>query len=115
MLGHLSYSVFGVDVCSTVNEMLSTLAVSCPHGDVEGSTVQLRGRETNVFCSHFNHQQMETKNTYSRFRVWTNLVSGGDLGSLVKEELEGWQTASSAGPVHCCGLQLKHSHTGLLG
>lgn len=36
------YSVFGVDVCSTVNEMLGTLAVSRPHSDMQRSAVQLR-------------------------------------------------------------------------
>lgn len=41
----LTYSVFGVDICSTVDEMLSTLAVSRPHGHVERSAVQLQGEE----------------------------------------------------------------------
>lgn len=36
------YSVFGVDVCAAVNEMLSTLAVSRPHSYMERSAVQLR-------------------------------------------------------------------------
>lgn len=43
--------------------------------------------------------------------VRTNLVSVGELGSLVEEELQGWQVASSAGPVDRSGLQLKHTHT----
>lgn len=38
-----SYSVFGVDVCSTVNEMLGTLTVSCPHSNMERSALQLGG------------------------------------------------------------------------
>ena len=40
------YSVFGVDVCSAVNEMLSTLIVSCPHSYMERSAAQLE--ETNT-------------------------------------------------------------------
>lgn len=40
----------------------------------------------------------------------TNLVSGGELGSSIQEELQGRQAASSAGPVDRCGLQLK-THT----
>lgn len=40
----------------------------------------------------------------------TNLVSAGDLGPLVEEELQGRQAASSAGPVDGGGLQLKHTH-----
>lgn len=40
----------------------------------------------------------------------TNLVSGGELGSSIQEELQGRQAASPAGPVDRCGLQLKTQH-----
>lgn len=43
--------------------------------------------------------------------MWTHLVSGGQLGSLVEEELQGRQAASSAGPVDGRGLQLRRTQT----
>lgn len=46
-------------------------------------------------------------NPSSKFSMCANLVSVGELGSLVEEELQGGQAASSAGPVDRCGLQLK--------
>lgn len=43
----------------------------------------------------------------------TNLVSVGELGSLVQEELQGGEAAPSAGPVDRRGLQLKHTNVTL--
>lgn len=40
-----SHSVFGVDVSSTVNQLLGTFTVSGPHGDVEGCAEELRCRK----------------------------------------------------------------------
>lgn len=40
-----SYSVFGVDICSTVDEMLGTLTMPRPHGHMEGGAVQLSTTE----------------------------------------------------------------------
>lgn len=39
----VTYPVFGVDVSSAVDEMLSTLAVSRPDGDVQRRAAKLRG------------------------------------------------------------------------
>lgn len=38
----MSYSVFSVDVCSTMDEVLSTFIMSSPHCHVERSAAQLR-------------------------------------------------------------------------
>lgn len=145
-----AYSVFGVQVCSTVNEVLGTIAVSCPHSHVQRSAVQLRERRRRrrrgvyVHARRNSENQMSTKVEYlmkvsgrvlltpldgakvifkikNRLQLlWprvtlphkssTNLVSGGELGSSIQEELQGRQAASPAGPVDRCGLQLK-THT----